>query len=143
MLTSTAKQKKSQNLLFYFQHSSIGLSLPQNVYFMTFEPWKDGTFLIRFEHLLEKNEDPELSKAVRFNLTDVFPGYEIDLKEVTLSANQWMEELQRLHFKAEGGDFLSEVNLGDADKFKPVLDFEISLEPMQIRTFVMTMSAKV
>jgi len=135
----TATQKKS----LFFQHSSIGLSLPQNVYFMTFEPWKDGTFLIRFEHLLEKNEDPELSKAVRFNLTDVFPGYEIDLKEVTLSANQWIEDLQRLHFKSESTEFLDEINLTDSDKLKPVIDMEIKLEPMEMRTFVMTMWAKV
>lgn len=110
---------------------------------MTFEPWKDGTFLIRFEHLLEKNEDPELSKAVRFNLTDVFPGYEIDLKEVTLSANQWIGELQRLHFKSEGANILDEINLTDSDKLKPVIDMEITLDPMEIRTFVMTMEAKV
>ncbi|XP_070500728.1 lysosomal alpha-mannosidase-like isoform X1 [Chironomus tepperi] len=122
-------------------HSSIGLSLPQNVYFMTFEPWKDGTFLIRFEHLLEKNEDPELSKAVRFNLTDVFPGYDIELNEVTLSANQWIGELQRLHFKSEGD--LDDINLIDSDKLKPVIDMEITLDPMEMRTFVMTMSAKV
>ena len=127
----------------FFQHSSIGLSLPQNVYFMTFEPWKDGTFLIRFEHLLEKNEDPELSKTVRFNLTDVFPGYEIELNEVTLSANQWIEELQRLHFKSEGANILDEINLTDSDKLKPVIDMEITLDPMEMRTFVMTMSAKV
>lgn len=110
---------------------------------MTFEPWKDGTFLIRFEHLLEKNEDPELSKPVRFNLTDVFPGYEIDLKEVILSANQWIDDLERLHFTAEssGSEFLDAVK--DSDGIKPVVDFEISLDPMEIRTFVMTMWPKV
>ncbi|KAG5675727.1 hypothetical protein PVAND_005607 [Polypedilum vanderplanki] len=123
-------------------HSSIGLSLPQNVYFMTFEPWKDGTFLIRFEHLLEKGEDPELSKTVRFNLADIFPGNEIELKEVTLSANQWIEELNRLHFKAEVGDFRDEINTSDIG-FKDIVDLEISLDPMQIRTFVMTMYPKV
>lgn len=110
---------------------------------MTFEPWKDGTFLIRFEHLLEKGEDPELSKAVRFNLTDVFPGYEIDLKEVTLSANQWIEDLKRLHFKAENGDFMDELSDMDRSKLKTVVDGEITLEPMEIRTFIMSMEAKV
>lgn len=120
------------------------MSLPQNVYFMTFEPWKDGTFLIRFEHLLEKNEDLELSKPVRFNLTDVFPGYEIELKEVILSANQFIEDLHRLHFKSETGEF-SSVNdaIKDAEKIKAIADMEILLNPMEIRTFVMTLWPKV
>lgn len=108
---------------------------------MTFEPWKDGTFLIRFEHLLEKDEDPELSKTVHFNLADVFPGNEIELKEVTLSANQWIDELKRLHFKAEGDSvFLDEIN---ESGLREVPDLEILLDPMQIRTFVMTMYPKV
>lgn len=127
----------------YPQHSSIGLSLPQNVYFMTFESWKDGAFLIRFEHLLEKNEDPELSKTVRFNLADVFPGFDIELKEVILSANQWIDELQRLHFKPESSGFLDEVELKDVEKLKTIDDLEIILDPMEIRTFIMTLNPKV
>lgn len=107
---------------------------------MTFEPWKDGAFLIRFEHLLEKNEDPELSKPIRFNLTDVFPAMEIELKEVTLSANQWIEQLQRLHFKPESADFSRDFNDND---LQPVIDAEIVLEPMQMRTFIMTLWPRV
>jgi lysosomal alpha-mannosidase len=103
---------------------------------MTFEPWKDGTFLIRFEHLLEKGEDPELSKPVRFNLTDVFPGMEMELREVILSANQWIEDSQRLHFRAESMDFSKEFKDGD---LKLIEDNEVTLEPMQIRTFILTM----
>lgn len=108
---------------------------------MTFEPWKDGAFLIRFEHLLEKGEDPELSKPIRFNLTDVFPGMEIELKEVILSANQLMEESQRLHFRPDTEDFSSDIK--DNNILLPVIDSEITLEPMEIRTFIMTMYQRV
>lgn len=107
---------------------------------MTFEPWKDGAFLIRFEHLLEKGEDPELSKPIRFNLTDVFPSMDIELKEVILSANQWIEDMQRLHFRAETADYSRDLN---DNELLPVIDGEISLEPMQMRTFVMTMYPRV
>lgn len=113
---------------------------------MTFEPWKDGAYLIRFEHLLEKGEDPELSKPIRFNLTDVFPAMDIELKEVILSANQWIEENQRLHFNAETTDDFSERidnNIIRESDLQPILDGEISLEPMQIRTFIMTLSPRV
>ena len=107
---------------------------------MTFEPWKDGAFLIRFEHLLEKGEDPELSKQIRFNLTDVFPGMEIELKEVILSASQLMEKQQeRLHFRPDTADFSRDDN----NILLPVIDAEITLDPMQIRTFIMTMYARV
>lgn len=108
---------------------------------MTFEPWKDGAFLIRFEHLLEKGEDPELSKQIRFNLTDVFPGMEIELKEVILSASQLMEEQERLHFRPDTADFSRDIK--DNNILLPVIDAEIILDPMQIRTFIMTMYARV
>lgn len=124
------------------QHSSVGLSLPNNIYLMTFEPWKDGSFLIRFEHILEKDEDPQLSAPTRFNLADVFPGYEIDLKEVTLSANQWSEDYQRLHFKEESLDFLDVVE-NKTEKRSVLLDTEISLSPMEIKTFVMYLNPQV
>lgn len=109
---------------------------------MSFEPWKDGSFLIRFEHLLEKDEDPELSKPVRFNLTDVFPGNDVDLKEVILSANQWIEDYSRLHFQQESADFFDDFEK-KAEKVRDVEDFEITLNAMQIRTFIMTLSPKV
>jgi lysosomal alpha-mannosidase len=112
---------------------------------MTYEPWKDDSILIRFEHLLEKNEDPELSKPARFNLNDVFPGNDIDLKEVSLSGNQWIEDFGRLHFKAESQ---SEYFTSQKDSIKyspshPVKDSEITLNPMEIRTFIMTLTPRV
>lgn len=107
---------------------------------MTFEPWKDGAFLIRFEHLLEKNEDPELSKTIRFNLSDVFPSMVVELQEVILSANQWIEQLQRLHFRPDSADFSMNI---DKSNLQPVIDGEITLEPMQIRTFIMSLYPRV
>lgn len=108
---------------------------------MTFEPWKEGSFLLRFEHILEKDEDPELSQPARFNLFDVFPGYGVELKEVILSANQWMEDSHRLHFNQENEDFLDEFENATKPAASPEL--EITLNPMEIKTFVMTMYPKV
>jgi lysosomal alpha-mannosidase len=126
---------------FFFaqQHSGIGLSLPQNVYLMTFEPWKDGASLIRFEHILEKNEDPELSQPVRFNLNDVFPGNDIVLREVSLSGNQWIEDFQRLHFTQESAEFLDGFANKTVHAKASLDDLEITLNPMEIRTFIMTL----
>ncbi|CRK93801.1 CLUMA_CG007329, isoform A [Clunio marinus] len=124
-------------------HSSIGLALPQNIYLMTFEPWKDDSFLLRFEHILEANEDPELSNSTRFNLSDCFPGYVIELKQVTLSANQWIEDYQRLHFNSESSNFPNDEIQNNIMKVEDLSDSEIMLNPMEIKTFIMTMYQKV
>lgn len=109
---------------------------------MTFEPWKEGSVLIRLEHILEKDEDPALSKPTRINLNDVFPGYDIDLKEVTLSANQWIEDYQRLHFTEETSDFLDEFTNQTLTKSVST-DMEITLNPMEIKTFIMFLNPAV
>lgn len=91
---------------------------------------------------MERDEDPELSKPVRFNLSDVFPGYEIDLQEVTLSANQWIEDSKRLRFRQESLEFFDEPVSRNVTKSTEV-DLDITLQPMEIKTFVMSMYAKV
>lgn len=109
---------------------------------MTFEPWKDGSFLIRFEHILEKDEDPILSSPTRFNLSDVFPGFDVDLKELTLSANQWIEDDKRLHFNAETLDFYDDFGKRSSERVATT-DTEITLKPMEIKTFIMVLSPQV
>lgn len=39
---------------------------------MTFEAWKDETYIIRLEHILEKDEDSTLSADVVVDLTVSF-----------------------------------------------------------------------
>ncbi|XP_053694119.1 lysosomal alpha-mannosidase isoform X2 [Sabethes cyaneus] len=90
-------QKRFNNI-----YSALSLSLPLNVNLMTFEPWKENCLLVRFEHLLEKNEDPLYSKPVRFNLQDIFRSFSIEeISETTLAANQWKEDSKRLKFKPD------------------------------------------
>ncbi|XP_055714111.1 lysosomal alpha-mannosidase isoform X1 [Phlebotomus papatasi] len=96
-------------------YSGVALSLPQNVKLLTLEPWKDLSFLMRFEHILEQNDDPEYSKSVTFNFKDVFGSiFDINhLEEMTLDGNQLLEEsLQnRFKFKPEynGFTFTNEI----------------------------------
>lgn len=94
---------------FPFQYSALSLSLPKNIHLLTLEPWKSDSILIRFEHILENDEDKQYSKAVTFNFHDVFRSFNvISIRETTLSANQWLNEAKRLHFKAKTEDDLNE-----------------------------------
>lgn len=150
-----------------------------NIHLLTFEPWRrdkmnGDQYLIRFEHLLEKDEDPEYSKPVTFNLQDVFRAFDIaGIKETTLAGNQWLLNAKRFKFtpdpeqlrydsvnqkfdfridpnRKEGGsdnEIDSEARVGREEFGDPIidarsygLDFEITLNPMQIRTFVMQMN---
>ncbi|XP_037957691.1 lysosomal alpha-mannosidase isoform X2 [Teleopsis dalmanni] len=79
--------------------SGISLSLPRNIHIMSFEPWHENEILIRFEHILEKDEDPEYSKTVQFNLKDVLRGFNIvDIRETTLDGNAWLDDNRRMEF---------------------------------------------
>lgn len=164
---------------FSLQYSALSLSLPQNVNLMTLEPWKENSILVRFEHILEASEDFEYSKPATFNLKDVFHNFDIsEIRETTLSANQWKDEATRMKFKIDDEqssntfENKNEVeDVGDLDKIlvlpKDVSNlyssetdektvpryirnrsrgvnivkdtWNIILQPMEIRTFVITL----
>lgn len=121
---------------------------------MTFEPWKSDSILIRLEHILEKNEDSEYSKAVTFNFQDMFHLFDIiSIRETTLSANQWLEKVERLEFTAEtdnksnisaSQDKLNEENPKMESNLYNLSkeSFQIILNPMEIRTFIVEMKWK-
>lgn len=91
----------TSHVIFYLQFSGLSLSLPKNIHLLTFEPWKSDSILIRFEHILAKHEDEQYSQAVTFNFQDVFRSLDVaSIRETTLSANQWLNQAKRLHFKA-------------------------------------------
>ena len=115
----------------------IGEALPEQVHLLTFEPWNKDSFLIRFEHILEKNEDPQLSQPVKFNLTRIFPG-DYEFTEVTLAANQWLKnQVDPLKFTYKGAKSVDHDKPKQPQTQKFLEDLEITLRPMEIRTFVM------
>lgn len=123
-------------LYLFIQHSAIGSELPKNVYLMTYETWAGDAFLIRFEHILETNEDPELSKPATLNLSNVFPG-NYQFAEVNLAANQWIDDVSRLKFQKERADLLRPIDKTKVGE-RTLASLEITLNPMQIRTFIMS-----
>lgn len=143
------------------------LALPQNVYLMTLEPWRENSYLVRFEHLLEKDEDAKYSQQVTFDLIDVF-GKLFDIEsvvETNLAANQFLADVKRFKFTAKSdaeeqedvhsrtvrqnqinlvlsepiGAAAEDELLKDDDSLK----YSVSLSPMQIRTFVINVNEKI
>lgn len=123
---------------------------------MTMEPWRENSYLLRFEHILEQNEDENYSRPVTFDLIDVFGKlFNIaSIRETNLAGNQWLSDVKRFKFRAAegidksvgGGD---EEGSGDGyyhteelpSAGDPINDserFSITLKPMQIRTFVIS-----
>lgn len=120
----------------------MALSLPRHVHLLTLEPWKDGDVLIRFEHLLELNEDVELAHPVSFNLNAVLHNFEIlDVRETTLAANQWLNEATRLKFHYDIDPKTASVPKKESTNYSddPYL---VTLNPMQIRTFILKLEWK-
>ena len=122
---------------------------------MSLEPWKENEVLIRFEHIMEKNDDPELSKPARFNFGDVFRGFDVaSIKEATLAGNQWIDDAVRFKFHPDP-DYTNKLNytlnqfnnkrfisMNTESSRKLTFDVEIVLDPMQIRTFIVTLNPK-
>ncbi|KAG5887526.1 hypothetical protein JTB14_022138 [Gonioctena quinquepunctata] len=91
--------------------------LPDNLNILNLAPWRTGTYLLRLEHIFEKNEDETLSADITVQLKYLFQPHLIkSIKETTLGANDWLP-----------GTNITGYN------------YEIVLSPMQIRTFIVEM----
>ncbi|PSN38673.1 Lysosomal alpha-mannosidase [Blattella germanica] len=115
----------------------VGLTrnLPSNIHILTLEPWKENELLLRLEHIMEKNEDPELSKPVQVNLQDLFNTFTItEIHETNLAGNQWKEDMNRLVWKTGTDRMKSSKPLHKG----PI----VTLKPMDILTYVIKVQRK-
>ncbi|ALC39282.1 CG9463 [Drosophila busckii] len=121
-------------------YTGIASALPKHIHLLTLEPWHHNELLVRFEHILEQQDDPILSKYVQFNVRDVLSGFNIqNMRETTLDGNAWLDEHQRLQFvpDAAGEDYNSYATFSRAAKSvhllradKPQLDALYSSEAL-------------
>ncbi|XP_044269680.1 lysosomal alpha-mannosidase-like [Tribolium madens] len=131
---------KVQSVL-HFSFEGLRKVLPDNVHILTFEPWKEDSFVLRLEHILENNEDTNLSQSVSVNLEDLFAFFDIsEIKETTLGANEWMEDFDaRTKYVWKTKSNTSTINKSIYVPLKAG-ELEITLKPMQIRTFIIKAS---
>ncbi|XP_014487574.1 PREDICTED: lysosomal alpha-mannosidase isoform X1 [Dinoponera quadriceps] len=123
--------------------SGLNKLLPLNVHILTLEPWKDGTILLRLEHLFEAGEAQQMSQPVEVNIQDLFSTFSIlSIEETALGANQRLSDMNRMKWEAETNDVLQEAE----ENVQPVQIQDnvtnVLLKPMEIRTFILTVKRK-
>ncbi|GFT23386.1 lysosomal alpha-mannosidase [Trichonephila clavipes] len=131
--------------------------LPHNVHLLTLERLDDQRILLRLEHFYESADEPE--RTVTVSLNNLFrPFRVIYYQETTLTAHEYLYEVDRLKWRAhsddeEDTDFenelppttsnndLSEVLEAEVNESETINEAEddhlrITLKPMEIRTFI-------
>lgn len=121
---------------FHQTWSAINRSLPLNVHLLTFDQLNANDYLIRIEHYFELNEDKIYSQMTTIDLQDIFQsiGQIKETVELTLSANLELSRMQRLNWFTDNEQLIQ-------SNFEQNLSIDtnsISLKPMQIRTFRVT-----
>lgn len=122
--------------------SGLSVPLPPNVHLLTLEPWRDGTHLLRLEHVYGVGESPTLSMPVTVQLDNLLDNFTItSAEETTLAANQWKKDASRFKWKTLSQD---EVRPWRSSRISADQSGRISVElqPMEIRTFVVTLEPK-
>lgn len=100
---------------------------------LTMEPWDKNQILLRFEHIFEKDEDETFSAPQTFNIRELCPTLQfISIEEKTLDANKAHSSVERLSFAYSYPDW------SDAANSTPSDPFAITLYPMEIKTFIVT-----
>ncbi|XP_013402708.1 lysosomal alpha-mannosidase [Lingula anatina] len=116
--------------------SGLKQKLPDNVHLLTLEQWSGTTVLLRLEHFYEKGEDDVLSKPAVVSLKGLFTPFDVSSAvELNLGANQKLADMKRLKWMYKTQLSTPEhvvTPIGD--------DLTVQLQPMQIRTFQVTLA---
>ena len=151
---TTEKRKEMSLDLFYkplivFQKNAdqnvfpqLDINLPANVHILTLrkillpeEP--DATFvLLRLEHIYQVGEHPDLSTPATVSLSALFSGvFSVEwARETLLGGNVWTDEAERLEWSKEDGE---EGTKREEGKSREERDLEVTIMPMEIRTFIL------
>ncbi|XP_071540487.1 lysosomal alpha-mannosidase-like isoform X2 [Panulirus ornatus] len=126
-----------------FNNKWTGLrtSLPPNVHLLTLEPWTDGTLLLRLEHMYEAHESANHSDPVTVSLQGLLADWKIvDAKETTLSGNLLKKDENRYSWNVESSQYMNHVSRNQQKNGNKENDLSITLNPMEIRTFILTVT---
>uniref|UniRef100_A0A3P8SFH6 Alpha-mannosidase n=1 Tax=Amphiprion percula TaxID=161767 RepID=A0A3P8SFH6_AMPPE len=119
------------------EFSGLQAALPPAVHLLTLSQWDKDSVLLRLEHQFQSWESKVNSQPVTVNLQKLFSTLDVlGMSELNLSANQWKDEMKRFDWTPQKGE-------------KPLLKtfedpstWEVTLRPMEIRTFLLRVSLR-
>nr|XP_051691757.1 lysosomal alpha-mannosidase [Oryctolagus cuniculus] len=120
------------------QFSGLRRALPPSVHLLTLAHWGPDKLLLRLEHQFARGEDSghNLSSPVTLDLLNLFSTFTIThLQETTLVANQPRASASRLKWTPNTGPV-------PLPSVPPLDSTTITLQPMEIRTFVASVQWK-
>jgi len=134
----TPQSYESYSAAYQQTWSALTDALPLNVHLLTLDQLGPNEYLIRVEHYFELHEDETYSHPVTFDLQSLFKsiGTISNTVELTLGANLPLADMKRLNW-VTGGEELSQMTI---PKERSLQDTNITLNPMQIRTFSVTVA---
>ena len=107
--------------------------MPHGVRILTLETTNNkNKLLLRLENYFEENENPYYSNTTKVDIRELIHVFEVvSVVETNLSANQLIKDKQAWKWNTKSAM--------DIDNFHQRGDhsFEITLTPMQIRTFIL------
>ncbi|XP_051528161.1 lysosomal alpha-mannosidase isoform X2 [Myxocyprinus asiaticus] len=113
------------------EFSGLQAALPPAVHLLTLSQWDNDSVLIRLEHQYQAKESKTHSQPVTVNL-QLFSTLEVlGASEMSLGANQWKEDMNRLQWNTE--KTAKALPLSERDPSP----WEVTLNPMEIRTFLL------
>ena len=127
--------------IYYLNWSPLGnQSLPLNVHLLTFDQLAEKDYLIRLEHYFELNEDPIYSQPATIDLQILFQSFARinQITELTLNANLNLRDLHRLQWMTKEGQSSIDLQPRPVQPLSFARETTITLNPMQIRTFKVT-----
>ncbi|KAI5618655.1 lysosomal alpha-mannosidase isoform X1, partial [Silurus asotus] len=115
------------------QFSGLSSALPPAVHVLTLSQWDQDSVLLRLEHQYERSESHAYSPPITVSLQKMFSTLDIvGVSEMSLGANQWKEDMKRMRFKANS-ERVETLRKPEGDPSP----WEITLKPMEIRTFLL------
>jgi alpha-mannosidase len=121
--------------------SALGEELPPNVKLQTltsnYQEIHNGRLLFRLAHLYSVGEHPILSKPVTVDLSTLFgSGYSIvEAEEVSASAGRNRQAMEDAKYA-----WKTEDEHCPAGKWTPTTDLNVTLRPMEVKTFLVKFS---
>ncbi|KAK5639939.1 hypothetical protein RI129_010750 [Pyrocoelia pectoralis] len=123
----------------HYLFSGFMSSLPDNVRLLTLESFAPNKLLLRLEHPFSKDDDEILGKPVIVDLKDLLTLYTIkSVSETTLGSNQLKSDNVRLQFPIKGNEKATGKELTKEEDET----LKVTLNPMEIRTFILDVEAR-